>query len=74
MSNTAYNNFFDNLFEISLGGGLSLQPRDAFDEIPQDGMFTVDEEGDYIPVQDPESIDDPYYEEDSGDITIKTLI
>ena len=74
MSNTTVNNFFDNLFEISLGNGLSLQPRSHFNEIPQDGMFTVDEDGDYVPVEDPITIDDPYYEEDGTDITIKTLI
>lgn len=74
MSNTTINDFFDNLFEISLAGSVSLQPRAAFDEVPQDGMFTVDELGDYVPAEDPTSVNDPYYEEDGGDITIKTLI
>jgi len=65
---------FNNLFEISLGGGVSLQPRNPFNEIPQDGMFTVDELGDYVPVLDPSTItDDPYFENDSGDIIIKIL-
>ncbi len=66
---------FNHLFEISLGGGVSLQAREAFNEIPQDGMFTVDEFGDYVPVLDPATItDDEYFENDLGDITIKTLI
>jgi hypothetical protein len=74
MSYTFIDDSFNHLFEIGLGGGLSLQPRSAFDEIPQDGMFTVDELGDLSPVVDPSIIDDPYFDNDGGDIIIKTLI
>lgn len=64
-----------NLFTINLDGGLSLQPRQFFNEIPTGGMFEVDELGDYVPALDPSSItDDPYFEFDGTDIIIKTLI
>lgn len=67
--------FFNHLFQINIGNSISLEPRLFFDEIPQDGMFTVDSLGDYVPVQNPSLIvNDPYFENESGDITIKTLI
>ena len=64
----------ENLFKISLGGGISLQPTEEFIEIPLDGMFIVDEFGDYVPVEDPSLIDDLYFENDGGDIIPKNLL
>ena len=74
MSYTNIDDSFNHLFEISLGGGLSLQPRDTFNELPQDGMFIVDELGDFSPIPDPSTVNDPYFDNDGGDIIIKTLI
>lgn len=65
----------ENLFEIRLGDGLALQPVSVFNEIPQDGMFMVDSGGDFLPVEDPSLItDDPYWENDGGNIVPKELI
>ena len=64
----------EDLFKISLGNGISLQPTEVFIKIPLDGMFIVDELGDYVPVEDPSLIDDLYFENDSGDIIPKNLL
>jgi len=72
---SAENEIFNHLFKIDITGGVGLVPNYLFDEIPTDGMFLVDELGDFVPVQDPTIItDDPYFGERGGDIVIKTLI